>query len=261
MPMSKLLKQFFVVSGLALGFQTAVLSQEVTVSQEFVQLESKGSAVLDNGPKTTAPILNPSLEFHRQDLDALTRLPRSAASRLATTLTFPNVKNNPVSTSNQNFFGFDGLDHADQRSAGTGAFANSQFSLEPPDQGFCVGNEFALETVNTALAVYRKDNGALLAGPTALNQFFGLQPEVIRSNPPVFGDFTSDPRCHYDAATNRFFVTLLQIDVAPSTGNFLAGSSLLIAVSQTGDPTKHWNVFRLNTTSHGVAARVSATSR
>jgi hypothetical protein len=229
-----------------------VLSQEVTVSQTFVRLESKGVAVLDNGPTTPLPaVVNPALEVRKQSLDNLTHLPRLFAASLATPLTFPNVKNNEVSNSNQNVFGFDGLDHRDQRLAGTGAFANTQFSLEPPDQGFCVGNAFALETVNTALAVYRKDTGALLAVPTALNQFFGLQPEIIRSG-PVFGDFTSDPRCFYDAETNRFFVTLLQIDVDPSTGNFLAGSSLLIAVSQTGDPTKHWNLFRLNTTTHGV---------
>src|SRR6266446_4368164 len=140
MPASKLLKHWFVLSGLALAVPTTVLSQEVTVSQQFVRLESKGSAVLDNGPATPPPTLNPKLEFHRQNLDDLTHLPRSAASRLATTLTFPNVRNNQVSPSNSNFFGFDGLNHRDQRLAGTGAFTNSQFSLEPPDQGFCVGN-------------------------------------------------------------------------------------------------------------------------
>jgi hypothetical protein len=235
-----------------------VLSQEVTASQEFVPLESNGVAVLDNGPATLAPaILNPSLEPPKQNLDALTRLPRTGASRIAAPLTFPNVKNNEVATSTPDFFGFDGLDHRDQRLAGTGSFANTQFSHEPPDQGFCVGNEFAVETVNTAIAVYKKDTGALLAGPTALNQFFGLLPEVMRTSPPVFGDFTSDPRCGYDAATNRFFVTLLQIDVDPNTGNFLtgnsAGTSLLIAVSQSGDPTKHWTLFRLPTSMHGAA--------
>jgi hypothetical protein len=249
---SKLIKHWYVLSGLALVVPTMVLSQEVTVSQEFVRLESKGVSVLDNGPTTPPPtVFNPKLETRKQSLDNLTHLPQTGFARLATPLTFPSVKNNEVANSNQNFFGFDGLDHRDQRFAGTGAFANTQFSSEPPDQGFCIGNSFALETVNTALAVYNKENGALLAGPTALNQFFGLQPEINRTT-GVFGDFTSDPRCFYDASTNRFFVTLLQIDVDPSTGNFLAGSSILIAVSQTGDPTKHWNLFRLHTTAHGV---------
>src|SRR5207249_3707085 len=36
---------------------------------------------------------------------------------------------------NQNTSGWEGLDHTDQRFAGGG----NQFSLEPPDQGLCVG--------------------------------------------------------------------------------------------------------------------------
>jgi len=56
------------------------------------------------------------------------------------------------------------LDHRDQRFAGTGAFVNSQFSDEPPDQGLCVGNGFVVEAVNLALAVYDK-SGNLLSGP------------------------------------------------------------------------------------------------
>src|SRR2546429_2836672 len=132
MPASKSFKHWFIWSGLALAVPTTVWSQEVPVSPEFVRLESKGTAVLDNGPAALAPILNPSLEFHRQSLDNLTHLPRSAAARLATTLTFPNVRNNQVSSSNPNFFGFDGLDHRDQRLAGTEPFTNSQSILEPP---------------------------------------------------------------------------------------------------------------------------------
>ena len=59
-----------------------------------------------------------------------------------------------ISLLNPGFSGFDALDHADQRLAGTGKYANTQFSLEPPDQGLCVGNGFVVETVNTAFAVY-----------------------------------------------------------------------------------------------------------
>jgi hypothetical protein len=250
MPASKLFNKS-VVFGLALAVPTMIWGQEIPVSQEFINLEAKGSALLDNGPTTPPAITDRSLEIRKQSIDSLTQLPRRAFAGIASALTFPNVRNNDVVGSSQNVFGFDGLDHADQRLAGTGPFTNSQFSSEPPDQGFCVGNAFALETVNTALAVYDKSNGKLLAGPTALNQFFGLHPEINRTT-GVIGDFTSDPRCFYDAQTNRFFVTLLQIDVDPKTGNFLAGTSILIAVSQTGDPTEHWNIFKLNTTSNGI---------
>jgi hypothetical protein len=87
----------------------------------------------------------------------------------------------------------------------------------------------------------------------ALNQFFGLAPEVIRSAPPVYGDFTSDPKCYYDADMQRFFLTILQLDVNPSSGQFTGGSSLLIAVSQTSNPAIGlWNIYRLNTTNDGT---------
>jgi hypothetical protein len=115
-----------------------------------------------------------------------------------------------------------GRSDAYQRFAGTGAYLNTQFNLEPPDQGLCVGSGFVLELVNTALAVYGA-NGALVAGPTPLNQFFGLRPEIVRSTPPVFGDFTSDPKCYFDPDLQRWFVTILQLDVDP--GDYSAAAA------------------------------------
>lgn len=155
-----------------------------------------------------------------------------------------------LSLVNSGFSGFDGVDHADQRLAGTGAYANTQFSLEPPDQGLCVGNGFVVETVNTAFAVY-DGKGNVLAGPIAANQFFGLAPEINRTT-VVFGDFTSDPRCIYDWTTDRFLITLLQLDVDPSTGGFTGPSHLYIAVSRSGDPTGAWDAFTLDLTNDGT---------
>jgi hypothetical protein len=154
-----------------------------------------------------------------------------------------------ISLLNPGFSGFDALDHRDQRLAGTGNYANTQFSLEPPDQGLCVGNGFVVETVNTAFAVY-DGTGNLLAGPVAANQFFGLAPEVIRSV-PTFGDFTSDPRCIYDWTTDRFLITILQLDVNPTSGAFAGPSHLFIAVSNSGDPTGGWNAFSIDLTNDG----------
>ena len=230
------------------------LAQDVAVNQQFVQLEPAGVGSLDHGPASPPTSLGRNLEIRAVNVDGLTQIRQlaGAARTAAAALAFPTVRNSPVTPSHQNSFGFDGLNHADQRLAGNGPYANTQFSTEPPDQGLCVGNGFALETVNTALAVFRRDTGSLASGPTSLSQFFGLAPEVVRSTPPVFGDFISDPRCHYDAQTNRFFLTILQIGVDPQTGNLLLDSSVLIAVSQTGDPTGHWNLFRLHTTNHGV---------
>jgi hypothetical protein len=139
--------------------------------------------------------------------------------------------------------GFSGLTHAEQRLADNG----NQFSLVPPDQALCVGNGFVLESINTALRAYHTD-GSPASGVIAINPFFNLASEIIRSNPPVFGDFTSDPKCYYDAPTGHWFVTILQADVDPATGNFTGPTHVEIAVSQTNDPTGHWNLFSIDTT-------------
>src|SRR6266545_1505328 len=52
------------------------------------------------------------------------------------------VKSNPQFNT-----GFEGLNHFQQRYSRGG----NQFSLEPPDQGLCVGNGYVLETVNDVL--------------------------------------------------------------------------------------------------------------
>ncbi|MDB5056623.1 MAG: hypothetical protein JWO59_95 [Chloroflexi bacterium] len=142
---------------------------------------------------------------------------------------------------------FDGLSHADQRLAGTGPYINTQFSLEPPDQALCVGSGFVLESVNNALQVFNSQ-GAALTTPIANSQFFGLTPEIDRTKqPPVVGDFVSDPKCLFDRATGRFFLTLLQQDAAPSVR-----SHTLIAVSQTSNPTGAWYSYRFDTTDDGL---------
>src|SRR6266404_3549487 len=140
-------------------------------------------------------------------------------------------------------FGFNGLTHRDQRLASNG----NQFSLEPPDQGLAVGNGFVLEAVNTALAAYNT-SGVLLAGPIALNEFFNLPPEIVRSVPAVFGPFISDPRTYFDPATQRWFVTALEIDTDSNTGAFLGHSEIEIAVSKTSDPTGDYFLYKLDVT-------------
>ena len=138
--------------------------------------------------------------------------------------------------------GFDGLTHFDQRNASGG----NQFSSEPPDQALAVGNGFVLEAVNTAIRVRRTD-GSVASPTVGLNSFFGLALAINRTT-GAFGPFTSDPKAYYDLDTNRWFVTLLEIDQDPVTGNFLPHSSVLLAVSQTGDPTAGWNLFAIDTT-------------
>lgn len=176
------------------------------------------------------------------------QLPRSSTIVHVAASGVPNPAGQSVVTDTGT--GFAGLNHYQQRYAGTGAYAGTQFSLEPPDQALCVGNGYVVESINTAVRVYSASGSALTA-PTALNQFFGLAPEINRTT-GVYGDFTSDPKCYYDSDTGHFFLTILQIDVVPSTGAFASRSHVYIAVSKTANPTGAWNILSFDTTDDGA---------
>ena len=169
----------------------------------------------------------------------------------------PRPAGNALATGQlSNFGGFTGINHENQRHSGTGAYAMTNFSLEPPDQGLCVGGNFVVETVNDALRVFSK-SGTALTSTTALNQFLLAKPAVIRTSPPVFGDFISDPKCYFDSDTQRWFLTALQIDLDPVTAAFGTHSKQYVAVSNTNDPTQSWSVFFFDTTDATGGAHAS----
>src|SRR5215469_8543142 len=129
----------------------------------------------------------------------------------------------PVTTSTPNLVtSFDGLNHFDQRFGSTAG--GNQFSLEPPDQGLCVGsdgngNTRVVEVINDVLRVYTT-SGAPVTAPTALNGFLGYAPAIIRStNPVTFGPFVTDPSCLYDAQTGHWFLDVLTLDTFPHPGS------------------------------------------
>jgi hypothetical protein len=169
---------------------------------------------------------------HADMLDRLLKDRRASASAAvraaAAVIALPNITGLPVSGENENVFGFTGLSNVDQ------ANVNQGFSVEPPDQALCVGNGFVFEGVNDAFAVYA-ENGRLLAGPAQANAFYGVD----------FSLNVSDPRCIYDSASNRWFVTMTEYD------NFFSDNHLKIAVSQTGDPTGLFNLYDINVTNDG----------
>jgi hypothetical protein len=134
---------------------------------------------------------------------------------------------------------FAGLNHRDQRTANGG----NQFSLEPPDQGLCVSNGFVVETVNDVLRVFDKQ-GNPLTGVTALNAFYGYKPAINRAT-GEFGPFITDPNCLFDKVTQRWFHTVLTLDVDPVSGDFLGPNHLDIAVSKTSDPRGEWVIYVL----------------
>jgi hypothetical protein len=136
---------------------------------------------------------------------------------------------------------FHALDGFDQRFANNG----NQFSVEPPDQALCVGNGFVLEAVNDVLRVYRP-TGAAASAVTDLNSFFRYPAAIRRDlNPVRFGPFVTDPTCLFDKGSNRWFVTVLTLDVDAATGAFTERNHIDIAVSRTANPLDGFAIYRL----------------
>ena len=101
---------------------------------------------------------------------------------------------------------FEGLNFYQQRYARGG----NQFSIEPPDQGLCVGNGFELEAINDVVNVYNASGQSVLPDNTAtnivggfprnvnhavdLNSFYGYPPAVDRTT-GADGPELTDPSC------------------------------------------------------------------
>jgi hypothetical protein len=159
-------------------------------------------------------------------------------------------------------FGFEGLNHYQQRYSRGG----NQFSVEPPDQGMCVGNGYIVEAVNDVMNVYNTSGASVLTDNTAtnivsgfprnvnhavdLNSFYGY-PAAVNRTTGALGQFVTDPSCLYDAATQRFFVVVLTIDRTES-GALSTTNHLDIAVSQTSNPTGGWNIYRVDVSNDGT---------
>jgi hypothetical protein len=175
-----------------------------------------------------------------------------------------SVNSGKKAKSNPQFkIGFEGLNFYQQRYARGG----NQFSVEPPDQGLCAGNGYVLEAVNDVLNIYNGSGQAVLPDNTStnivggfprnvnhavdLNSFYGYPPAINRAT-GIRGQFVTDPSCLYDAATQRWFVVALTLEVVPTTGAFTTVNHLDIAVSQTANPTGAWNIYKVDVTNDGT---------
>jgi hypothetical protein len=151
---------------------------------------------------------------HYKATEALPGAPASAAAA-ATATSSPLVNFNGVSSRDSQF-------------------TNYEQKFEPPDQGLCKGNGFVLEAVNSAYSIY-STTGKSLRGPFNINDLFNVGGK----------EFTSDPRCWFDPATQTWFATILFLN-----DSFTAGS-LLIAVRHDPDPRGLWNEYSIDTTNLG----------
>jgi hypothetical protein len=115
--------------------------------------------------------------------------------------------------------------------------ANSTPTI-PPDQGSAVGPDYYMELVNLTYAIYGKD-GSVAVPPTALSTFFS-NAGLVSLPPGRLGD----PRLVYDQSSGRWFAVVITVDTPT---NFI-----LLAVSQTSDPTGAWKAvsFQANTTAN-----------
>jgi hypothetical protein len=141
---------------------------------------------------------------------------------------------------------FNGLNFRDQRTANGG----NQFSVEPPDQGLCVGNGFVVEAVNTVLRVF-DTSGSPLTGVVDLNTFFGYPAQFNRTT-GLQGPFVTDPSCLFDQATQRWYLVILTLDVFPDTGEFTGTNHIDLAVSNTDSPLGAWTIYRLSVQDDGT---------
>ncbi len=158
--------------------------------------------------------------------------------------------------------GFEGLNLYQQRYARGG----NQFTVEPPDQGLCVGNGYVVEAVNDVINVYNTSGHSVLPDNTAtnivsglprdvghavdLNSFYGYAPAINRTT-GVRAQSVTDPSCLYDAATQRFYVVVLTLESLPN-GSLTHVNHLDLAVSQTSNPTGQWNIYRTDVTNDGT---------
>ncbi|MFN7961936.1 MAG: hypothetical protein U0002_11745 [Thermoanaerobaculia bacterium] len=95
----------------------------------------------------------------------------------------------------------------------------------PPDPTLAVGKRHVVVATNKAFAIYDKNSGALLSGPTLFGAFFASVGCVTPFDPNVL----------YDEREDRFFIAM--------DG---AGFQYCFGATQTGDPTGDWNTYLID---------------
>ena len=147
---------------------------------------------------------------------------------------------------------FDGLNFFEQRFANGG----NQFSVEPPDQGLCVGGGRVVEIVNGVYQVF-DSRGHALTNPIDINSLFGY-PAAINRSTAAFGPDVFDPTCLYDSQTRTFFVVASVLDRVGTTSALSGTSHVDIGVAK--DPTSSYTFYRIDTTNDSPLCTLDGTT-
>lgn len=159
----------------------------------------------------------------------------------------PKVRSSSVAHSDPGqLASVNGITHRDTRLANGG----NQFSVEPPDQGLCVGNGLVVEVVNSAIQVRGARHAGAVTGVEDLNTFFGYPAAIDRST-GVIGPDVIDPVCLYDRSMNRFVLAITTLDV-DADGNFNGKNTIDVAVSNSGDPRAAWTIYHVPAQNDGT---------
>lgn len=246
------------MSAISLAMATFMAAVPATAAPVTLQVQNSGTAMLISKPdgmvEYQAPELDPGLEalegteadlagmFKSGGKFANRSIAKAAGTGTATT-SAKRAKSNPELS-----LTVDGLNLRQQRFANGG----NQFTVEPPDQALCAGNGYVLEAVNDVLRVFNS-SGVAVSGVVDLNSFYGYAPAITRTASPLFGPSITDPICHFDADTQRWFVVVLTLDRAIPTSPNLSGKNHLdIAVSTTANPLGAWRIYRLPVQNDGT---------
>ena len=176
---------------------------------------------------------------------------RGAAAAAAPTPVIPNINCQPlsqgcdaISNSAGGATGVKGLNAVDSVSLSTNS---SALEVEPPDQGLCAGNGYAVETNNIGEILVLNSALKRQSAPIPLDTIMGLTPRAWSSG--------GDPSCEYDPSNGGhwFFTEIVsassEANSGPFTGCFAAVANDCyegIAVSQGSNPQGPYWVYYLN---------------
>jgi len=176
-------------------------------------------------------------ELDRSRAEAASPVSAAEASSVGT------PRNTPIRDGGLHVRAFDGLNAADSRLADNG----NQFTNEPPDGAICEAHGVAVELVNSAVQFFTS-TGTLVTPPLSANEFYGLPPSIDRQHDPITfpGPSLGDPRCLYDAGSDRMMILFWGTGQDRKTGGFTGVNSYFLAVAASSDPLGSYYRYRLD---------------